>query len=114
MRVEIFAGEILIGRSNLDQLDPPMGVAIGAFVPTEAYDRTRHANTIEGDYMGDRGQALTFQSSDHGEIVHIGLAIEDFSDGLSEIEISVIGIPQAEYKRFFSAHPHYRAYYDLD
>ncbi len=114
MFVDILLNDIVIGRSNLDRLDPPMGVAMGSFVATDAYDRTLHANVIEGNDIGDRGQALTVQSSDHGEIAHTGLNIEDFSDGLGEIEISVIGIAQADYERFFSANPHYRAYYDLD
>ncbi|MEP3225716.1 MAG: hypothetical protein ABJO01_07065 [Parasphingorhabdus sp.] len=114
MQVEIFSGEILIGRSNLDQLDPPMGVAMGAFVPTEAYDRIRHANSIEGEFIAYNGLTLIVRSSEYGEIVHQGVHIEDYSDNLAEIQISVIGIPYPEYESYFSEYDHYRKYNDLD
>ncbi len=114
MQIKIFADEILIGRSNLDQLDPPMGVAMGSFFATDAYDRTLHANVIEGDHIGDRGKMLFIQSSDHGRIECAAISIEDYSDGLGEIEISVMEIPYPEYEIFFSEYDHYREYFGLD
>src|SRR5262245_2037090 len=34
---DIFHGDVLIGRSELESGDPPMGVAFGQFVPADAF-----------------------------------------------------------------------------
>ncbi len=102
MRVEIFADEILIGHSNLNSFAPPLGIAMGSFVPTDAYDRTLHANVFERDHISDRSKMLVIQSSDHGRIACDVITIEDYSDEFGEIDIFVIGIPKADYESYFS------------
>ena len=39
----IFHGNVLIGRSELEAGDPPMGVASGQFEPTDAFASLRNA-----------------------------------------------------------------------
>lgn len=56
MHVSVFDGETLIGHASLTDLDPPMGVAMGAFTPSEHYVQAAHANVIDGDYVGERSR----------------------------------------------------------
>lgn len=114
MHIEIFSNGALIGRSNLDKLDPPMGVAIGDFVATDAYDRNLHANLIEGEYVEDRGKALNIQSKEYGSVECVGISIHDVSEGLGEIEISLLGIKTPTYDEVFAEYPHYLDYYGSD
>jgi len=37
MRFQIYSGDRFIGSSDLDMLDPPMGIASGDFLPSEDY-----------------------------------------------------------------------------
>lgn len=114
MHIEIFSSGALIGRSELDRLDPPMGVAIGDFIATDAYDKNLHANSIEGDYIEDRGKALNIQSKEYGLVECVGISIHDVSEGLGEIEISLLGIQSPTYDDVFAQYPHYREYYGSD
>jgi len=51
-------GQILIGIATLEHLDPPMGVAFDPLTPSNRYERDKHANTVEGNYVDDKGQSL--------------------------------------------------------
>jgi hypothetical protein len=112
MKVKILAKAEVIGASELDRLDPPMGVAIGAFTPTIAYDRNLHAGDIEGkeNQLGS-GAALTVEGP-QGKVDCAGVHIADFSDSLGEIEVHVLGI--SNFEALFGDHPHFRSYYRLD
>jgi len=54
MRVSVYQNQTQVGTAILEHLDPPMGVAFGPFTPTQHYDRHKHANVVEGNYVGDR------------------------------------------------------------
>jgi len=113
VHVSIFNRDTLIGHANLSELDPPMGVATGAFVPTADYARTDHANVVDGDYVGERSQGFRVLSEAHGKIESQAIAILDWPT-LGEIELHVLGITNPDYEALFGDHPTYRAYYGLD
>ena len=113
MQVSLYDKDTLIGLADLTVLDPPMGVATGAFVPSENYSRSEHANVIDDDYIGDRSQHFRVVSGTHGEIESSAIAILDYP-ALGEIELHVLGITRPEYAIIFGNYPDYRAYYGLD
>jgi hypothetical protein len=47
VRIEILHGGQTIGRVELGRHDPPMGAAAGTLEPGVAYDRLRHATSLE-------------------------------------------------------------------
>lgn len=78
------------------QLDPPVGVVMGAFEPAEDYDRRVHTNSVEGKYMGDPGASFAVVSDIHGQIDCVGVTIEDFAESMGELVLTVFGIPYPE------------------
>ena len=111
MRVEILSGNMVIGSSVLDRLDPPMGVALGPFEPTQAYVAERHAGEVDGEPNSRPEHAdLSVRDPDGGAIEGAGVHICDFQAALGEIEVQVI-IPDPAFETYFAAHPHYRAYW---
>jgi hypothetical protein len=109
---EILADNAVIGTGELNQLDPPMGVAVGPFTPTSFYSPGAHAWQIDGrENDNARKPGLTVRGP-CGDIDCIGVSIADFSTDLGEIEVSVLGI--AEFERYFADHPHFRSYWGLD
>ena len=112
MQVEIYHDGKLIGRSNLDAADPPMGVATGPFEPSPNYDRAAYAGEIEGIH-NPAGVELNYvvQSTDHGVIECQAVFIQDFSEGLDERQVSLLGIPYPDYETFFGEYPAFKAYW---
>jgi hypothetical protein len=112
MKVMILAEAEFIGTSELDRLDPPMGVAVGVFTPTTAYDRSLHAGDIEGkeNHLG-LGAALSVEGP-QGKVECAGVHIADFRGGLGEIEVHVLGI--SNFEALFGDHPHFRSYHGLE
>jgi len=49
---DIFHGDVLIGRSELESGDPPMSVASGLFEPTEVFAPLRNTMKPAGDGVG--------------------------------------------------------------
>ncbi len=66
MQVSVYQDQALIGIATLEHLDPPMGVAFGPFTPTDRYERDKHTNTVEGNYVDDKGQSLSVRDEQHG------------------------------------------------
>lgn len=102
MQVEVYHDGKLIGRGNVDPADPPMGVATGPFEPSPNYQKESHAGEIEGVH-NPCGANLPYavRSSDHGEVPCQSVFIQDYSQGLVEIQVSVLGIPCPDYETFF-------------
>jgi hypothetical protein len=95
MKYEILADEIVIGWSELEKGDPPMGVALGVFHPTEAYGRLTS------------GAVLRVRPEDAAFFEPVaGVHIEDFSGDLGPdgMEVSVLGIDADTYQRYFPMH----------
>ena len=113
MLFEFYDGGKLIGRSRLTAADPPMGVASGSFEPTEIYRPDLHANTIDGEYVGDRTLTLRVTGPDLNSNDAEVLAIEDFQSTLQERHVHIT-VEASHYERLFSHDPAYRSYYRLD
>jgi len=111
MRVEIYSSEKVIGSAELNQLDPPMGVAVGLFTPTSEYVAAIHAGEIDGHENGAAIGALSVHSAE-GKVGCEGVWIADFQNTLSELQVSVLGI--ADFATYFADHPDFRKYWGLD
>jgi hypothetical protein len=94
MRYEVFAGDVMIGWSELERGDPPMGVALGVFHPSEAYQGVA-VGTLR---LRPEGGAFFEPVA--------GVHIEDYSAdlGADGIEVSVLGIDADTYKQYFPMH----------
>lgn len=112
MQVSVYRDETLVGTAILEHLDPPMGVAFGPFSPGDQYDRDQHANTVEGDYINDRGQSLSVHADQHGRLNTASIAIQDWVDSKLGKELTVWFKDGRNFAALFSAHDDYRAYYD--
>ena len=102
---EVLSGSLIIGHSELELGDPPMGVAFGKFLPLSAYAKVKEAVVAALETYQDHlylsvrlvgGETLPAQS------VHLS----DFSAELApdEIEVSVIGISYPLYGELFPSH----------
>lgn len=110
--VNFFVQGQQIGSALLDKLDPPMGCALGAFIPTEAYDRTRDALHIGGAYNEAALSCPIVVKHTDGRIIPCkGASIEDCHPLLHEIEVDVFCIDHDIYVEMFRSHPHYVDYY---
>jgi len=94
MKYEVFAGDVMIGWSELEKGDPPMGVALGVFHPTDSY----RAGEARGLRVRPEGGGFFEPAA--------GVQIEDYSAdlGADGIEISVLGLDADTYQQFFPMH----------
>lgn len=111
MQVSIHQGGIAIGTAVLEHLDPPMGVAFGPFSPSDQYDRDRHANMIEGAYIGDRGRSLSVLADQQGLLKTASIAIEDWADPEIGKQLTVWFQDGSDFAALFSTHDDHKAYY---
>jgi hypothetical protein len=104
MRFEVLFGDAIIGWSEFELGDPPMGVAYGRFLPSELYLSSAHA----GPAMGLR---IRLDEGEEGAESAGGVHIEDLSAdfGPEEIEVSIVGLDADTYARFF---PHHVEWYE--
>ena len=106
MRFVVKLGTEIIGFSELEGADPPMGVASGRFIPTPAYNSIQH-HCIEhrdrwisiSELRVETPEGLTIECSG-------GVQIIDFSPELGEkvIEVHINGIPYPLYGELFPQH----------
>ena len=105
-RFNIYSGESLIGWSELELGDPPMGVAFGNFIPAPGYD------TIRSTIVNPRGQGedvlwLSARLADGTLLEAVGgVHIQDHSDEIGEDgrEVAVLGIGYPLYEILFPEH----------
>ena len=105
MRFEVKLRNEIIGFTELEAGDAPMGIAGGRFVPTPAYAQ------IQADCIKHRDSWITIPELTIG-LVGYTLPIEcsgpitiiDYSSELGEIEISIHGIPYPLYAELFPQH----------
>lgn len=106
MRFEVKLGDEIIGRTELEGGDPPMGVAGGRLVPTPAY-RSIQLHCIK---HRDRWEAIPELSVSTIGGVRLEcsgpIQILDFSPelGETEIRIEVCGITKPPYGELFPHH----------
>ncbi|MCY1538481.1 hypothetical protein D9M68_740230 [compost metagenome] len=98
----IYAHEVLVGYSNLEFGDPPMGVAFGIFRPTPGY------STIRSECISNRADqahlALTVRTEGQTVLTCAGVGIMDCDDGPGSIEVNVLGISCPAYETLFPEH----------
>lgn len=109
MRIEILHGGQMIARVELGRLDPPMGVAPGPPVPGFAYDRLRQAKRLDERENPGVGAELSARKTDGRTIDCNGVTVEDHSDSLGEIEVTVFGVPDTAHEAYFGSRPAYAA-----
>ena len=117
MRFQIYSGETMIGQSDLDKLDPSMGIASGDFLPSESYKNVQPilhlyveatANTIDRDsemldrYYQERDNLyLSVKVPNGGTVPVQWVHIEDFSEELDEIAITVVARDHQVFGQYF-------------
>ncbi|MBB3964218.1 hypothetical protein [Rhizobium metallidurans] len=112
MKVDILCEGKVIGHSNLDPIDPPMGVASGPFIASPEYAPRLHASVIDGDdNKVGRSAELAARSDASGILPCAGVSIEDFNKTLHEITVTVLGMRSPEYETAFAAHALYKTYW---
>ncbi len=110
MQVSVYEGEMLVGTAAIEHLDPPMGVAFGPLSPSNHYNLDAHANAVEGEYVGDRGQALAAVVGQR-DTLNAAIAIEDWLASGLGVHLTLFFKDGANFAALFAAHPDYRAYY---
>ena len=105
-RFEVLAGQTVVGHSDLELGDPPMGVAGGLFVPLPEYDEIRSlciaARESSQEHIGlsvrvPGAEALPTQG---------GVQILDYGSelGAEGMEVHACGIPYPLYGELFAQH----------
>jgi hypothetical protein len=103
-KFSVYAKEVLVGHSTLENGDPPMGVAFGVFMPTDAYSQIQH------ECMTNHTDQSALHLSVHTEsgmaIPCVGVSILDDSAETDPLyaEVNVLGIPYPLYGELFPDH----------
>jgi hypothetical protein len=114
----IYSGDTLIGRSALEGGDPPMGVASGKFVPTDAYTSFRSQMLCAKDGGGKSRSDIRILSSLSAEtadgvlvVCSGGVEVLEYidQDETFGIEVFCLGIGYPTYAELF---PHHVKAYD--
>jgi hypothetical protein len=103
---EVFAGSILVGYSELEHGDPPMGVAEGKFMPSPAYGAIQ-PSVVAAREGSQAHLALTVRTADGRELpAQSGFRIADYSAelGAEEIQVEVLGVGYPLYEELFPEH----------
>ena len=96
MRVAVYEDKNLVGHADLAASDPSMGVASGPFCPSPAYNPDEHANLVDGEYLGDRGDKLRVTSERFGHLQCHAIVIGDWPT-LGEMHLDLLGITSPAY-----------------
>lgn len=102
-RFEILAGGVVIGYSELEHGDSPMGVASGKFFPLPAYESIQ-PQVIAAREGSQEGLDLAVRAAGGQTIpAQGGVRIDDYSAELGEdgLEVDVMGIPHPLYEELF-------------
>ena len=102
-RFQITFNGVVIGHTDFEFGDPPMGVAFGRFDPTANYTHFQSAFSSEPRIASLELRAIT---PDGVQIECAGLAVEDFSAEFGELEIQItaLGISKPPYSKLFPQH----------
>lgn len=104
MRFQIKLRNEVIGISELEAGDAPMGVAGGRFWPTPAYSSIQRQCIEHRDSWVPISELTV--NIEGGESIGCsgGVVIEDYSLELGEIHVEVYGIPYPLYGELFPQH----------
>jgi hypothetical protein len=104
MRFEVKLGNEIVGYTELERGDPPMGCAGGRFQPTAAY------SAIQPHCIEHRDKWVEIPdlsiSTREGICLECGVVIFDYSPELGEtgVEVEAIGITKPPYAELFPHH----------
>ena len=102
-RFDVLADGEVIGFTQLEFGDPPMGVAFGGFVPNERYATFRDATPL----LETGVRAVSLRAPD-GTIIpsQAGTYVRDMSAEVGEegLEVEALGIPYPLYEILFPEH----------
>lgn len=105
-RFEVFLGSTLVGHSDLELGDAPMGVAFGRFVPNSAYRAFQP--TVVAACNGPQDHLLLEVRLAGGDALPAqgGVQLMDASAefGSEGMEVSVLGIGYPLYEELFPQH----------
>jgi hypothetical protein len=102
-RFRVLANGDVIGTTNLEFGDPPMGVAFGVFFPNERYAPFRDATPL----LETGVRAVSLQAPDDTIVpAQVGAYIRDVEvePGERELEVEALGIPYPQYDDLFPEH----------
>jgi hypothetical protein len=107
MSFAIFAGDTLVGHSELELGDPTMGVAFGKFIAAEGYRDIRHE--CQTNHADQTALALRARTPSGDWLPCAGTAVLDYTDHTEDgdepyVEATVLGIPYPLYSELFPAH----------
>ena len=120
MRFQIFSRDLLIGSSDMEVLDPPMGIASGLFLPAEGYQSVQSVFLIYSEalfsaadhdpeitrYYRERDALSLTVRLDNGEAVPVQCVhIEDFSVELEEIGVTIALFDSPTFEQFLGIRP---------
>jgi hypothetical protein len=105
-RFEVYSESSLVGWSELEFGDPPMGIAVGKFIPAPAYEHIQAAVVqASGEGLPDLRLSVRITG---GEVIQTvgGVHIADYSAdlGAEGQEVSVLGISYPPYDLLFPEH----------
>jgi hypothetical protein len=94
---EVYSHSELIGWSELEHRDPPMGVAFGRFVPAPAYSKVQskvRASLESKNRLGAQAPLQIEVRTPAGAVLKEIATIADASDKYpGEIELELLGVP---------------------
>jgi hypothetical protein len=106
-RFEVLANSELIGNTEFEWGDPPMGVAFGMFLPQAAYERVQAA-IVEAEGRNLKNVRLAARVAATGQEIECqaGIHIADHSAELGPdgIEVTALGIGYPLYAELFPQH----------
>jgi hypothetical protein len=108
----IFHGETLIGRSELESGDPPMGIASGVFEPAAAFADLRKGMKTARDGTGKEQNDIRFltglRATTAKGVPLVGANVEVFEYGDESEpfawEVFCVGVEQPSYQELFPHH----------
>ncbi|WP_457428158.1 hypothetical protein [Roseateles sp. P5_E7] len=106
-RFEILANSMLIGHTEFERGDAPMGVAFGAFLPIATYASVRQV-IVQGEGKALEGIDLVARVAATGQVIECqaGVHITDHSAELGPegLEVTALGVGYPQYAELFPQH----------
>jgi hypothetical protein len=100
----VYSRSEVVGYSELESGDSPMGVAFGAFTPSNAYITIQRECLTNHTNQSELGLSVRTEA---GVVIPCsGVSILDYSAEADSscIEVNVLGIPSALYEELFPEH----------
>ena len=106
---KVYINDVFIGYSSLESGDPPMGVAIGKFVPSENFTKFDDLAIRENADTRSWNNA-TVKTPDGETLVSDGVSLAEYDISLTPsepdfyLQLSCLGIRSPSYETLFPDH----------